>query len=142
MRLSARRICTAKSLYNDEVSKSKDASQKLEQHTVFSKIISREIPARIIHEDEQSIAFHDISPVAPVHFLVIPKRPIPMLSQATEADTQLLGHLVSVARRLANQQGLTNGYRLVINNGEHGCQSVYHLHIHIMGGRQMTWPPG
>jgi histidine triad (HIT) family protein len=103
MRLSARRICTAKSLYNDEVSKSKDASQKLEQHTVFSKIISREIPARIIHEDEQvtiaiyaiyitiskSIAFHDISPVAPVHFLVIPKRPIPMLSQATEADTQV-----------------------------------------------------
>ncbi|XP_003383423.1 PREDICTED: histidine triad nucleotide-binding protein 2, mitochondrial-like [Amphimedon queenslandica] len=110
--------------------------------TIFSKIISKEIPADILYEDDQSLAFKDVNPVAPTHFLVIPKRQIPMLSQAKQSDSQLLGHLLSVAREVADKEGLTDGYRVVINNGKQGCQSVYHLHIHVLGGRQMTWPPG
>lgn len=89
------------------------------------------------------MAFHDVSPEAPVHFLVIPKLPMPRLQDAKEDDSALLGHLMYTAKKCASEQGLDeNGYRVVINNGHHGSQSVFHLHIHVLGGRQMQWPPG
>jgi histidine triad (HIT) family protein len=110
--------------------------------TIFSKIIKREIPADILYEDELAIAFRDISPQAPVHILVIPKQPIPRLSNAESQDHALMGHLLLTAKRVAEQAGLASGYRVVINNGEDGGQTVDHLHLHILGGRQMSWPPG
>lgn len=109
--------------------------------TIFSKIIDREIPADIIHEDEHSLAFRDINPQAPVHFLVIPKKPIPKLSDATEEDRSLLGHLLLVANRLAAQEGLAD-FRLNVNNGAGASQTVFHLHVHVLGGRPFSWPPG
>ncbi|MCX7592483.1 MAG: histidine triad nucleotide-binding protein [Fischerella sp.] len=112
------------------------------QETIFSKIIRREIPANIVYEDDLAIAFTDINPQAPVHILVIPKKPIPKLTDAESEDSELLGHLLLTAKRVAEKAGLTNGYRLVINTGPDGGQTVYHLHLHILGGRQMTWPPG
>jgi histidine triad (HIT) family protein len=112
------------------------------QETIFSKIIRREIPANIIYEDDLALAFTDINPQAPVHILVIPKKPIPKLADAESEDSTLLGHLLLTAKRVAEQAGLTNGYRLVINTGPDGGQTVYHLHLHILGGRYMTWPPG
>lgn len=90
----------------------------------------------------QCLAFHDVSPQAPTHFLVIPKKPIAQLSKAEDSDAALLGHLMIVAKKCAEQVGLSKGYRLTVNDGADGAQSVYHLHIHIMGGRQMGWPPG
>lgn len=110
--------------------------------TIFSRIIRREIPARIEHEDDLCLAFHDVAPQAPVHLLVIPKRPIPSLADATMADTELLGHLVGVATQLARSLDLGDGYRLVINCGRDGGQSVDHLHLHLLGGRPLGWPPG
>ncbi|ODM97080.1 Histidine triad nucleotide-binding protein 1 [Orchesella cincta] len=112
------------------------------EETIFSKIVDKKIPAKIIFEDDLSLAFHDVSPQAPTHFLVIPKKRISMLSKATDDDSNLLGHLLTVARKTADQLGLADGYRVVINNGANGAQSVYHLHIHVFGGRQMGWPPG
>lgn len=88
------------------------------------------------------MAFEDAHPQAPVHFLVIPRKPITQLSKAEEADEKLLGHLMLVAKNVAHQKGLKKGFRLVINDGSVGCQSIYHLHIHILSGRQMHWPPG
>lgn len=110
--------------------------------TIFSKIIRREIPAEIVYEDNLALAFKDINPQAPVHILVIPKQPIAQLSDAESKEHALMGHLLLTAKRVAEQVGLTNGYRVVINNGPDGGQTVYHLHLHIMGGRQMKWPPG
>ncbi|MBW4503044.1 MAG: histidine triad nucleotide-binding protein [Scytonema hyalinum WJT4-NPBG1] len=110
--------------------------------TIFSKIIRREIPADIVYEDDLALAFKDVNPQAPVHILVIPKKPIPRLADAESEDDALLGHLLLTVKRVAEQAGLTNGYRLVINTGPDGGQTVYHLHLHILGGRQMTWPPG
>ncbi|BAZ21701.1 HIT family protein [Kalymmatonema gypsitolerans NIES-4073] len=110
--------------------------------TIFSKIIRREIPADIVYEDDLALAFKDVNPQAPVHILVIPKKPIPRLADAESQDDALLGHLLLTVKRVAEQAGLTNGYRLVINTGPDGGQTVYHLHLHILGGRQMTWPPG
>jgi len=110
--------------------------------TIFSKIIRREIPADIVYEDDLALAFRDVNPQAPVHILVIPKKPIPKLTDAESQDDALLGHLLLTVKRVAEQAGLTNGYRLVINTGPDGGQTVYHLHLHILGGRQMTWPPG
>jgi histidine triad (HIT) family protein len=111
--------------------------------TIFSKIIRKEIPADILYEDNLAIAFLDINPQAPVHILVIPKHPIAKLSDAESKDHALMGHLLLTAKRVADQQGLSeNGYRVVINTGPDGGQTVYHLHLHILGGRQMTWPPG
>jgi histidine triad (HIT) family protein len=112
------------------------------QETIFSKIIRREIPADIIYEDDLALAFRDINAQAPVHILVIPKKPIPKLADATPEDQALLGHLLLTVKKVADQLGLTNGYRLVINTGDDGGQTVYHLHMHILGGRHMTWPPG
>jgi histidine triad (HIT) family protein len=110
--------------------------------TVFGRIIRREIPARIAHEDDLCLAFHDVAPQAPVHVLVIPKQPIPSLAAVTPGDAPLLGHLVLVATQLAAQLGLDSGYRLVVNCGRDGGQSVDHLHVHLLGGRGLGWPPG
>ncbi|GAA6616114.1 histidine triad nucleotide-binding protein [Scytonema sp. NUACC26] len=110
--------------------------------TIFSKIIRREIPANIVYEDELALAFKDVNPQAPVHILVIPKKPIPKLSDTGSEDAVLLGHLLLTATRVAEEAGLTNGYRIVINTGDDGGQTVYHLHLHILGGRQLSWPPG
>ncbi|MBW4629403.1 MAG: HIT domain-containing protein [Brasilonema octagenarum HA4186-MV1] len=110
--------------------------------TIFSKIIRREIPADIVYEDDLALAFRDINSQAPVHILVIPKKPIPRLADAESGDDALLGHLLLTAKRVAEQAGLANGYRVVINTGPDGGQTVYHLHLHILGGRQMAWPPG
>jgi histidine triad (HIT) family protein len=110
--------------------------------TIFGKIIRREIPADIVYEDDLVLAFKDVQPQAPVHILVIPKKPIVKLSDAEESDRDLLGHLLLTAKRVAEEAGLTNGYRVVINTDSDGGQSVYHLHLHILGGRQMAWPPG
>ena len=111
--------------------------------TLFEKIIAREIPADIVHEDEWSLAFRDINPVAPVHLLVIPKKPIPRIGEAEDADAAVLGHLMRVIAKVAEQEGLASGgYRVVSNNGEAAGQTVDHLHFHVLGGRSMTWPPG
>jgi histidine triad (HIT) family protein len=110
--------------------------------TIFSKIIDRKIPARIEFEDDRCLAFHDVSPQAPVHVLVIPKKPIPSLADLTAADEPLVGHLVCVATELAAKLSLGGGYRLVVNCGRDGGQSVDHLHVHLLGGRQLSWPPG
>ncbi len=110
--------------------------------TVFAKIVRGEIPARIEHDDDLCLAFHDVAPQAPVHVLVIPKRPLESLAQVADTDAALLGHLVVVATQLAGKLGLENGYRLVVNCGRNGGQSVDHLHVHLLGGRQLGWPPG
>ena len=111
--------------------------------TLFEKIIAREIPSKIVYEDDLVIAFHDVNPGAPMHVLVIPKKPIPRLAQASPEDRDLLGHLLLKASEVAMQLGLDHGgYRLVINNGPDAGESVPHLHCHILGGRQLTWPPG
>jgi histidine triad (HIT) family protein len=111
--------------------------------TIFSKIIAREIPARIAYEDDLCLAFHDVNPQAPVHFLVVPKREIPRVAATTSADEPLLGHLLCVAQTVAQKEGLHDtGFRVVINNGHDGGETVPHLHVHVLGGRAMTWPPG
>jgi len=111
--------------------------------SLFEKIASREIPATILAEGEEWIAFRDIAPQAPVHFLVVPKRCIPRINEATPAEANLLGILLSAAAATARQEGLgTTGYRIVINNGPDGGESVPHLHLHVLGGRRMDWPPG
>jgi len=126
---------------SDEVEKAK-AARPAPGPTIFDKIIDKSIPADIIFEDAQCLAFRDVNPQAPVHFLVIPKKRITSLEDADDADQQLLGHLMLVAKKTAAQEKLENGYRLVVNNGPDGAQSVFHLHLHVMGGRQMSWPPG
>merc|ERR1712179_327614 len=126
---------------SDEVAKAQKAEPTPEP-TIFSKIIDKSIPAKILYEDDDCLAFSDVNPQAPVHFLVIPKKIIPMIEKAQESDQALLGKLMLVAKDVAAQQKLENGYRLIVNNGVEGAQSVYHLHIHVMGGRQMNWPPG
>ncbi|VDM27229.1 unnamed protein product [Hydatigera taeniaeformis] len=118
------------------------AAHSSEGDTIFGKIARKEIPAKFLYEDDQCVAFDDISPQAPTHFLVIPKKPIKQLDSATEDDESLLGHLLLVAKKVAAQKNLAKGYRVVINNGREGCQSVYHLHLHVVGGRQLGWPPG
>ena len=110
--------------------------------TIFARIIRGEVPARIVHDDDRCLAFHDVAPQAPVHVLVIPKRPIPSLAETTPDDADLLGHLVLVATQLARSLGLADGYRLVVNCGRDGGQSVDHLHVHLLGGRPLGWPPG
>jgi len=110
--------------------------------SLFERIIAREIPARIEYEDDQCIAIHDINPQAPVHVLVIPKRRIDRLGLAQPSDQALLGHLLLTAGQLASRLPLTQGFRVVINHGPHGGESVPHLHVHLLGGRALHWPPG
>jgi histidine triad (HIT) family protein len=110
--------------------------------TLFQRIIDREIPAKIEHEDDQCIVIHDIQPQAPVHLLIIPKKLIPRLSEASAMDESILGHLLVVAGELAKKLKLENGFRIVVNNGPDACESVPHVHVHLLAKRQMTWPPG
>jgi histidine triad (HIT) family protein len=110
--------------------------------TIFSDIIEGKIPADIVYEDHLAIAFRDIKPQAPSHVLVIPREPIARLADTTPEQELLLGHLLHVAREVAEREGLTGGFRVVINNGSDGGQEVEHLHLHVLGGRKMTWPPG
>lgn len=110
--------------------------------TIFEKIIAREIPAKLEHEDEHCIVLHDIQPQAPVHLLIIPKRVIPRVSEATPDDQLVLGHLLLVAGQVARKLHLAHGFRLVVNNGPHACESVPHLHVHLLAQRQLGWPPG
>ncbi|MDM1708162.1 histidine triad nucleotide-binding protein [Thiopseudomonas alkaliphila] len=109
---------------------------------LFCKIIEGDIPSNKIYEDELVYAFHDIAPQAPVHFLVIPKKHITTLNDLTEADRELAGHILFTAQRLANELGCDAGYRVVMNCNEHGGQTVYHIHLHVLGQRQLEWPPG
>lgn len=110
--------------------------------TIFKKIIDKKLPAKIHYEDDLCLAFNDIHPQAPVHILLIPKKEIPSHQDITAEDQALMGHLLWKAKEIAEKQGLKKGWRLVVNNGEEGGQTVSHLHIHILGGRAMKWPPG
>jgi histidine triad (HIT) family protein len=110
--------------------------------TIFTKIINREIPATIVYEDDLCLAFRDINPQAPTHVLLIPKKEIPRLVDAQPEDQALLGHLILAANRIAQQLGVEDAFRLVINNGEDVGQSVFHIHFHILAGRAFEWPPG
>ncbi|MEM9766628.1 MAG: histidine triad nucleotide-binding protein [Cyanobacteria bacterium P01_D01_bin.71] len=115
----------------------------MSEDTIFGKIIRREIPADIVHEDDLCLAFRDVAPQAPTHVLVIPKKPIPKLADATGEDKALLGHLLLVVKAIAEQLGIAeDGYRVVINTGTNGGQTVFHLHLHLLGGRSLQWPPG
>jgi len=109
--------------------------------TLFEKIIARQIPADIVYEDDHTIAFRDIHPQAPTHVLIVPRQVIPRLDLATEADVEVLGRCMLAVGIVAKQLGLS-GYRVVINNGEDAGQTVFHLHLHLLGGRRLTWPPG
>ena len=111
-------------------------------NTIFGKIIRREIPADIVYEDEQCLAFRDINPQAPTHVLLIPKKEIRRLADAQIADEALLGHLMMAACKVARQLGIEDAFRLVVNNGAEAGQSVFHLHVHILAGRPLGWPPG
>lgn len=110
--------------------------------TLFQKIIDKEIPADIIYEDNLSLVFKDINPQAPTHLLIIPKKPIVKVADASEADKELLGHLMWVAGEVAREIGVEDAFRLVINNGAKAGQSVFHLHLHLLSGRSFSWPPG
>ena len=110
--------------------------------TIFQKIIDRELPADIIYEDDKSLVFRDINPVAPTHLLIIPKKVIPKLSDASKEDKDVLGHLMLLAGRIAEELGLDETFRLVVNNGAAAGQSVFHLHLHLLSGRPLNWPPG
>lgn len=110
--------------------------------TIFTKIINKEIPAEILYEDELALAFKDIAPQAPVHFLVIPKKPIATINDITPADRELVGHLYLVAGQIAKEQGFADdGYRAVMNCNEYGGQTVYHIHLHVLAGKPLGWPP-
>eukprot|EP01064_Diplonema_japonicum_P038780 TRINITY_DN950_c6_g1_i1.p1 TRINITY_DN950_c6_g1~~TRINITY_DN950_c6_g1_i1.p1 ORF type:complete len:161 (+),score=21.68 TRINITY_DN950_c6_g1_i1:55-483(+) len=114
-----------------------------EGDTVFGKIIRNEIPASKVYEDDEVLAFNDVSPQAPVHILIIPKRRIQGVSHAADTDAELLGKLLVTARKVAEKLEVhESGYRLVVNDGKHGCQTVDHIHVHLLAGRQLTWPPG
>lgn len=110
--------------------------------TLFEKIIARQIPADIVFEDDQCLAFRDIAPQAPVHILVVPKKLIPRVGEASSADRALLGHLLFTVAEIARSEKLVDGYRTVINNGANGGETVPHLHVHLLGGRKLAWPPG
>lgn len=113
-----------------------------ESKTIFKRILDKEIPADIVYEDDRCLAFRDIKPQAPTHVLIIPKNEIVSLADVRESDAPLLGYLLLVAQKLASKLGLANGYRVVINCGRDGGQTVDHLHLHLLGGRSMKWPPG
>lgn len=112
------------------------------EKTLFQRIADREIPANLVFEDERCFAFRDINPQAPTHILIVPRKVIPTLDDLQEEDAALVGHLLVVARQLAEQEGLRNGYRTVFNCGPDAGQSVFHIHLHLLGGRPLSWPPG
>jgi histidine triad (HIT) family protein len=125
----------------DAESKSRDHAMA-ESKTIFKRILDKEIPADIVYEDDRCLAFRDINAQAPTHVLIIPKSEITSLADAQEPDAPLLGYLLLVTQKLASKLGLANGYRVVINCGRDGGQTVDHLHLHLLGGRSMKWPPG
>ena len=112
------------------------------EKTIFKRIIDKEIPANIVFEDDLCLAFHDVNPQAPTHVLVIPKKEIPSVADLEDGDAALAGHLLLIARDIARQLELDGGFRLVINSGPEAGQSVDHLHVHVLGGRSLSWPPG
>ncbi len=112
------------------------------KENLFQKIIDRQVPARIVYEDDRCLAFHDVNPQAPTHLLIIPRKVIPTHDELADEDRDLVGHLHMVAVKLAKQFGLSDGYRLVVNCRERGGQTVPHLHLHLLGGRDLAWPPG
>ncbi|MEN9464885.1 MAG: hypothetical protein RL217_1066 [Pseudomonadota bacterium] len=114
----------------------------MSEDTIFGKIARGEAPAKIVYEDEHCLAFRDLFPAAPMHILLIPRKAIARLCDATTADQNLLGHMMLVAPKIAAQEGLGEKFRLVVNNGAEAGQSVFHLHLHIIGGRSLSWPPG
>lgn len=115
----------------------------MSEPTIFKRILDGEIPADVVYEDDQCLAFHDVAPQAPVHILVIPKKEIVSIEHLAEEDEQLVGHIFLVIQKIARDQGLANdGYRVICNCGEGGGQTVFHLHYHLMGGRDLPWPPG
>ena len=119
------------------------ASLTYDPNNVFARILRKEIPAQVLHEDEHCLAFRDAAPQAPTHFLVVPKRPIRMLADAGPGDAEALGHLLLTAASVAKQQGVGDrGFRVAINNGAGAGQSVFHLHVHVLAGRNFAWPPG
>lgn len=114
----------------------------MSEKTIFKRILDKEIPADVVYEDDLCLAFHDISPQAPTHVLVIPKKEIVSVAAIADEDQALIGHLYLVIRNIATELGLGNGYRVVVNCGADGGQAVDHLHFHLLGGRQLKWPPG
>jgi histidine triad (HIT) family protein len=110
--------------------------------TLFQKIADKEIPAKLVHEDAVCVAFHDIAPQAPTHVLIVPRKPISRVAEATAEDQATLGHLLLIAGQLSRELGLAKGFRIVINNGPDGGETVPHLHVHLLGGRALDWPPG
>lgn len=111
--------------------------------TLFEKIIAGQIPADIVYEDDHCVAFRDINPQAPVHVLVVPRKPVVNVASADDDDTELLGKVLQAAKKVARQEGIADsGYRLILNNGAHAGQTVFHLHCHVLGGRALHWPPG
>ncbi|WCJ28682.1 Adenosine 5'-monophosphoramidase HINT1 [Euphorbia peplus] len=137
-------LCTK--AVNDEETLAREAAASAESGapTIFDKIIAKEIPSSIVYEDDKVLAFRDINPQAPVHVLVIPKfrDGLTELGKAEARHSEILGQLLYAAKIVAEKEGILDGFRVVINNGAGACQSVYHLHLHVMGGRQMKWPPG
>ncbi len=114
-----------------------------DQPTLFERIIAREIPAEIVYEDDLCLCFHDIAPQAPVHLLLIPKKPLPRIALAESIDQSLLGHLMLKVGEIARQQGYAeDGFRVIVNNGRNGGEAVPHLHLHLLAGRPLKWPPG
>ena len=124
-----------------------DASQSVKllpvaEKTLFQKIMDREEPGDILYEDDRCVALRDINPQAPTHVLIVPRKPIPTLDALTEDDEGLVGHLFLIAQKVAAEEGLSDGYRTVFNNGPDARQTVDHIHLHLIGGREMSWPPG
>ena len=112
------------------------------EKTLFQKIMDREEPGDILYEDDRCVALRDINPQAPTHVLIVPRKPIPTLDALTEDDEALVGHLFLIAQKVAAEEGLSDGYRTVFNNGPEARQTVDHIHLHLIGGREMSWPPG
>lgn len=140
-----RTFCNANATNNEEaLSRAAAADADSGSPTIFDKIIAKEVPSTIVYEDDKVLAFRDINPQAPVHVVVIPKirDGLTQLGKAEARHTVILGHLLHAAKLVAEKEGIVDGFRVVINNGPTACQSVYHLHLHILGGRQMRWPPG
>jgi histidine triad (HIT) family protein len=114
----------------------------MDDNCIFCKIVAGQIPSEKIYDDEGVIAFRDINPQAPTHIVIVPRRHIPYIADMDEADEPLMGHIIYAATQIARQEGLDQGYRIVINNGALSGQTVFHIHFHLLGGRQMNWPPG
>jgi len=135
--------CPEESTCNEpSARKTGNGESGMAEKTIFKRILDREIPATIVYEDEQCVAFQDIDPKAPVHLLIIPRKEIRSLKDVEETDAPLLGHLLMVCRKMAEKFGLENGFRTVINTGADGGQTVDHLHLHLLGQRALDWPPG